>query len=83
MMPPIFGGSPFLPLITPRELAINATGRPSIAPWPQIISGADIGFRVDGVGADGKPIGRIVVHQKGEWIEVTLAGVGVRRLTVN
>jgi hypothetical protein len=50
---------------------------------PQIISGADIGFRVDGVAPDGKPVGRLVVHQRGEWVEVTLAGTGVRRLTAN
>ena len=54
-----------------------------VQPPAQIISGADIGFRVDGVAADGKPVGRIVVHQKGEWVEVTLSGVGVRRLTAN
>jgi hypothetical protein len=53
---------------------------PRVAPPAQIISGADIGFRVDGAGPDGKPIGRIVVRQKGEWVEVALSGVGVRRL---
>src|SRR5437764_13117999 len=40
MIPPILGGSPGLPLITPRELAMSATGRPAMAPCPQIISGA-------------------------------------------
>ena len=50
-------------------------------PPPQIISGADFGFRVDSVAPDGTPNGKIVVRQKGEWVEVALAG-GVRRLNV-
>jgi len=49
---------------------------------PQIISGSDIGFRVDGWSKDGTPIGRIVVHQEGKWIDVTLSG-RVRPLTTN
>ena len=49
---------------------------------PQVISGADFGFRVDSVAPDGTPVGRIVVHQKGQWVEVMLSG-GIRRLSVN
>jgi hypothetical protein len=49
---------------------------------PQIISGADFGFRVDSVAVDGTPVGRIVVRQKGQWVEVMLSG-GIRRLTAN
>ena len=51
----------------------------NVQPPPQIISGADLGFRVDSVGNDGTVSGRIVVHQKGEWVEVRLTG-GVRRI---
>ena len=47
---------------------------------PTIISGNDIGFRVDGWAKDGTPIGRIVVHQEGKWLDVTLSG-RVRPLT--
>ena len=47
---------------------------------PQIISGADFGFRVDSYGADGTPVGRIVVRQNGEWVEVRVP-VNARRLT--
>src|SRR6266566_1809477 len=43
MMPPMRGASPFLPLITPRELAITATCRPSIAPCPDVVAHAMIG----------------------------------------
>ena len=49
-------------------------------PPPQIISGADFGFRVDSYAADGTPQGRIVVRQNGQWAEVSITG-GVRRLT--
>ena len=49
---------------------------------PTIISGADIGFRVEGWSKDGTPIGRIVVHQEGKWVDVTLSG-RLRPLGVN
>ena len=52
----------------------------NIQPPPQIISGADFGFRVDSYGADGTLTGRIVVRQNGEWVEVRLP-VNARRLT--
>src|SRR2546421_12890475 len=47
-----------------------------VQPPPQIISGADFGFRVDAVAADGTPTGKIVVRQNGQWVEVGLAGGG-------
>jgi len=53
-----------------------------VQPLPQIISGADFGFRVDSVAADGRPVGRIVVRQKGQWVEVMVSG-DIRRLTAN
>ena len=59
--------------------------RPSPSPSdsneiPTIISGNDIGFRVESWRKDGTPIGRIVVHQEGKWLDVTLSG-RVRPLT--
>lgn len=51
----------------------------NVQPPPQIISGADFGFRVDSVAPDGTPNGKIVVRQNGQWVEIALAG-GVRRL---
>jgi hypothetical protein len=64
-------------LPSPRQAPVAPAQQPS-----QIISGADIGFRVDSIAPDGTPNGRIVVHQKGQWVEVTLSG-GIRRLTAN
>jgi hypothetical protein len=51
----------------------------NVQPPPQIISGADFGFKVDSVAPDGTVSGRIVVHQNGQWVDVKLTG-GLRRL---
>jgi hypothetical protein len=61
----------------PRLAPPNVATQP-----PQIISGADFGFRVDSVAPDGTPVGKIVVHQKGEWVEVRLS-ISPRRISVN
>jgi hypothetical protein len=51
----------------------------NVQPPPQIISGADFGFKVDTVSSDGAVSGRIVVRQNGQWVEVRLTG-GARRI---
>ena len=62
---------------------VRAQVAPKLAEPPvQIISGADFGFRVDSVASDGTPVGKIVVRQKGEWIEVRLQP-SARRISVN
>jgi hypothetical protein len=64
-------------------LWVHAQSSPRVIPSPRpnndneiptIISGNDIGFRVDSWAKDGTPIGRIVVHQEGKWLDVTLSG---------
>ena len=43
---------------------------------PRIVSGADLGFRVEGQEiTTGKPVGVLVIRVNGEWLEV---GSGVR-----
>ena len=37
---------------------------------PQILSGSDIGFRVDGIGRNGTKIGTLVARVDGKWVEV-------------
>lgn len=54
----------------------------NVQPPPQIISGADFGFRVDSIAPDGTPSGKIVVRQSGQWVEVRLPTTA-RRLTTN
>ena len=49
-----------------------------VQPPPQIISGADFGFRVEAVAPDGTPSGKIVVRQNGQWIEVRLTAAARR-----
>ena len=45
---------------------------------PTVISGSDLGFRVDGHSGS-TPIGVLVVRINGQWVEVE-SGVGVKRL---
>ena len=47
---------------------------------PRILSGSDIGFRVEGTDArTGNPTGTLVVRIDGEWVAISPAG-GVRLL---
>jgi len=50
-----------------------------IQPPPQIISGADIGFRVDAWDGD-TPTGKLVVRHEGKWVELRISP-SARRLT--
>jgi hypothetical protein len=50
------------------------------APSPMVLSGSDIGFRIEGRRGD-TPVGTWVVRIDGRWIEPELLGGGVRRLT--
>lgn len=34
-----------------------------------VVSGSDVGFRIEAV-RGGKPVGRLVIRQNGEWVEV-------------
>jgi hypothetical protein len=36
----------------------------------RVVSGADIGFRVEGVNRAGTPSGTLVIRVKGEWVPV-------------
>jgi hypothetical protein len=36
---------------------------------PRVLSGPDIGFRIDGVNPAGEPVGALVVRIDGKWIE--------------
>ena len=45
----------------------------------KVLSGNDIGFRIDGIDSSGKPTGVLVVRSKGEWVEVG-SSISVRHL---
>jgi hypothetical protein len=36
---------------------------------PRVVSGNDVGFRIEEIGARGEPVGRLVVRLNGEWVE--------------
>jgi hypothetical protein len=63
------------------QVQVPNTPRPApgeIRQPPQILSGAEMGFRVDGWEGD-TPIGRWVVRTDGKWVEPKVTG-GVRKL---
>jgi hypothetical protein len=46
----------------------------------RIVSGADIGFRIEGTDQSGKPVGRWMIRVDAQWVEVSGAPVS-RRLS--
>ena len=41
----------------------------------RVITGSDLGFRVEGQNRDGTPVGKLVVRMNGQWVEVGFAPV--------
>ena len=39
-------------------------------PQPQVLTGTDIAFRVEGTDVNNKPIGRWMVRFNGQWVDV-------------
>jgi hypothetical protein len=56
-----------------------AQTRPRRLPQPQVVSGGDIAFRIEGTDGAGKPVGTWMVRFNGDWVEVGSGG-GPRRL---
>ena len=46
-----------------------------------VLSGADLGFRVETTGPDGVT-GKLVVRVNGKWVEAKASGVGIKKLTL-
>jgi hypothetical protein len=44
----------------------------------RIVSGADVGFRIDGTDQSGKPVGRWMIRVDGKWVEASTAPVARR-----
>jgi hypothetical protein len=40
------------------------------APNARVVSGADLGFRIDAQNQDGEPLGRFVIRVDGKWVPV-------------
>jgi hypothetical protein len=47
---------------------------------PRVLSGADLGFRIDGIAKDGAPIGALVVRVDGKWVSPQFQS-GMRRVS--
>jgi hypothetical protein len=43
----------------------------------RVVSGDDIGFRIEGVDRQGNPMGTLVIRMKGDWVPAT-STFGVR-----
>lgn len=73
---------------TGAATAATAQGRRFVRPMgpdgkqaePLVLSGSDIGFRVDHQEADGARTGALVVKVDGKWVEARFS-VGLRRAT--
>jgi hypothetical protein len=61
----------------PAQVPAPYTQQP---PAARVVSGADLGFRVEG-NKDGRAVGTLVVRIDGQWIE-TAASVVPKRVTV-
>ena len=46
---------------------------------PKVMTGTDVGFRVEGLRGS-TPVGTLVVRVNGEWVEADFAKVGTRSL---
>jgi hypothetical protein len=47
-----------------------------LLPQQRVVSGSDLGFRIEGSRSDGTPTGRLVVRINGQWVEAAFpAGV--------
>ena len=44
----------------------------------RIVSGTDVGFRIEGTDQSGKPVGRWMIRVDGQWVEASTAP-GLRR----
>ena len=40
---------------------------------PKVMTGADVGFRVEGIRGGNTPVGALVVKVNGEWVEAEIA----------
>lgn len=47
----------------------------------KVLSGADLGFRVETTGPDGVT-GRLMVRINGQWVEAKTAGVGIKKIAL-
>ena len=65
----------FASLVAVAAVTASITVAQSRPAEPRIVSGADIGFRIEGTDPrTGNPTGTLVVRVDGEWVEIMSAG---------
>lgn len=70
--------------VTPPNFSFGQPPRPPTNPYftplptPRVISGADVGFRIEGTNGSGTPVGTWVVRVNGEWLDTAVAPVARR-----
>ena len=66
----LFGSLMATALLTSSLMSAQTPRIPTIPrPDAAILSGGDLGFRVDSYDPDGRPRGILMVRQDGEWVE--------------
>ena len=73
----VVGGISFSAQVQPRRGAPPGLPPSVITESLTIISGADIGFRIERM-RDGIPIGKVVVRVDGRWIDTEMAASSVQ-----
>ena len=66
-------------LVGTALLASGLTFAQDQPPGETILSGSDLGFRLEGYAMDGRPTGKLVIRLNGEWVEPGF-GVSTRRV---
>jgi len=53
----------------------------AVKPVPhKVLTGADVGFRVEGIRGGNTPVGTLVVKVNGEWVDADIASFETRSL---
>ena len=70
-----------LAVVAGLTLVLARAQAPSQTPPPdaRVVSGADIGFRVESVSRTGEPSGTLVIRVNGAWVPVRFASDGSPR----
>jgi hypothetical protein len=65
-----------LVVVSEATSAFMRAQAPSQAPPPdaRVVSGADIGFRVESMNRTGEAVGRLVIRVNGQWVPARFAG---------
>ena len=58
-----------------QQASPRVQARPVPPPEPRVVSGNDVGFRVEGLDSQGNPRGTFVIRVRGQWVPVSETGI--------